>query len=151
MNAAMLCAVPWWAQGLAIIFIAVCVILVLLVLLQKGRGGGLASAFGGEGGQSAFGSKTGDVFTWITISVVVAFGLLAIILTKFYKPAEMEENLPGRPVVEAPQDIPAEQPAEPAAQPEAEPAKAAAEEAAAETAQTPVAADEAPVQDTESK
>ena len=34
---------------------------------QKGRGGGLASAFGGAGGNTAFGSKTGDVLTWISI------------------------------------------------------------------------------------
>lgn len=98
MNAAMLCAVPWWAQGLAIIFIVVCVFLILLVLLQKGRGGGLSSAFGGEGGQSAFGSKTGDVFTWITISVVVAFGLLAMILTKTYKPDNSDELIGGQSV-----------------------------------------------------
>ncbi|MBN2842342.1 MAG: preprotein translocase subunit SecG [Sedimentisphaerales bacterium] len=106
----MLCAVPWWANGLAIIFVAVCVLLVLLVLLQKGRGGGLASAFGGEGGQSAFGSKTGDVFTWITIGVVVTFGLLAIILAKYYKPAEMEENVNTGSNVVAPQDLPAAEP-----------------------------------------
>ncbi len=112
MNAAMLCAVPWWANGLAIIFVAVCVLLVLLVLLQKGRGGGLASAFGGEGGQSAFGSKTGDVFTWITIGVVVAFGLLAIVLAKFYKPAEIEENVNTGSNVVAPQDLPAAEPTE---------------------------------------
>ncbi|RLS51073.1 MAG: preprotein translocase subunit SecG, partial [Planctomycetota bacterium] len=37
--------------------------LILLVLIQRGRGGGLAGAFGGAGGQSAFGTKAGDVFT----------------------------------------------------------------------------------------
>ena len=41
--------------------------LILLVMLQRGRGGGLSGAFGGAGGQSAFGTKTGDVFTKITI------------------------------------------------------------------------------------
>ena len=40
--------------------------LILLVLIQRGRGGGLAGAFGGMGGQSAFGTKAGDVFTKIT-------------------------------------------------------------------------------------
>ena len=50
-------------------FLLVCgrVFLILLILIQRGRGGGLAGAFGGMGGQSAFGTKAGDVFTRITI------------------------------------------------------------------------------------
>lgn len=43
------------------------VFLILLVLVQRGRGGGLSGAFGGVGGSSAFGAKAGDVFTKITI------------------------------------------------------------------------------------
>jgi len=43
--------------------------LILLVLIQRGRGGGLAGALGGMGGQSAFGTKAGDVFTKITVGV----------------------------------------------------------------------------------
>ena len=49
--------------------------LILLVLIQRGRGGGLAGAFGGLGGQSAFGTKAGDLFTRITI-VVATFWIL---------------------------------------------------------------------------
>lgn len=52
-------------------------LLILVVLLQRGRGGGLAGAFGGLGGQSAFGTKAGDVFTKITIGLVTAWVLLA--------------------------------------------------------------------------
>jgi len=63
---------------LLILFLFVCVILTLLVLMQKGRGGGLASAFGGMGGGSAFGAKTGDVLTWATSIVFGVFLLLAI-------------------------------------------------------------------------
>ena len=97
MFATMLCAVPWWAQGFAILFIAVCLVLIALVLLQKGRGGGLTAAFGGEGGQSAFGSKTGDVFTWVTIVVVVAFFLIAVLLSLGYKPASLDETIDAGP------------------------------------------------------
>jgi preprotein translocase subunit SecG len=50
--------------------------LIGLILLQRGRGGGLAGAFGGIGGQSAFGTKAGDVFTRITIGVASAWILL---------------------------------------------------------------------------
>ena len=42
------------------------VFLILLVLVQRGRGGGLTGALGGAGGQSAFGAKAGDVFTRVT-------------------------------------------------------------------------------------
>jgi preprotein translocase subunit SecG len=51
--------------------------LIFVILLQRGRGGGLAGAFGGLGGQSAFGTKAGDVFTVITIVTVVIWVILA--------------------------------------------------------------------------
>lgn len=53
--------------------------LILLVLIQRGRGGGLAGALGGMGGQSAFGAKAGDVFTKITIGVAAFWIVLCII------------------------------------------------------------------------
>jgi preprotein translocase subunit SecG len=53
--------------------------LILLVLIQRGRGGGLAGAFGGAGGQSAFGTKAGDVFTKITVGVAAFWILLCIL------------------------------------------------------------------------
>jgi preprotein translocase subunit SecG len=61
-------------------FILVCLMLIGLILIQKGRGGGLASAFGGAGGQTAFGSKTGDVLTWATSVVFAVFVVLAVTL-----------------------------------------------------------------------
>jgi preprotein translocase subunit SecG len=63
-----------------ILFILICIFLILLVLIQKGRGGGLAGAFGGMGGNTAFGSKTGDVLTWATSVVFGVFIVLAIVL-----------------------------------------------------------------------
>ena len=61
-----------------VLFIIVCLFLILLVLIQKGRGGGLSNAFGGGGGNTAFGSKTGDVLTWATSIVFGVFMLLAV-------------------------------------------------------------------------
>ncbi|HEV3006913.1 MAG TPA: preprotein translocase subunit SecG [Pirellulales bacterium] len=52
--------------------------LIVLILLQRGRGGGLAGALGGMGGQSAFGSKAGDVFTRVTSGVAIFWILLCI-------------------------------------------------------------------------
>lgn len=47
------------------------IFLILLVLVQRGRGGGLAGALGGMGGSSALGTKAGDTFTRITIGAVI--------------------------------------------------------------------------------
>lgn len=70
-----------WTQSLlTVVLIAISALLMLVILVQKGRGGGLSGAFGGGGGGStAFGTKTGDVFTWITIALASLFVLLAII------------------------------------------------------------------------
>jgi preprotein translocase subunit SecG len=57
--------------------------LILLVLVQRGRGGGLAGAFGGLGGQSAFGTKAGDLFTRITIGVAFVWILLCMAAVKW--------------------------------------------------------------------
>ena len=62
------------------IFLFFCFIMILLVLVQKGRGGGLSGAFGGAGGNTAFGAKTGDVLTWATSVVFALFVILAVVL-----------------------------------------------------------------------
>ena len=67
---------------LAILMILTAIFLILLVLIQRGRGGGLAGAFGGMGGQSAFGTKAGDLFTRITIGVAAFWIVLCIVTLK---------------------------------------------------------------------
>jgi preprotein translocase subunit SecG len=56
--------------------------LILLVLIQRGKGGGLAGAFGGAGGSSAFGSRAGDTFTRITIYTAAIWILLIMFMIK---------------------------------------------------------------------
>lgn len=60
--------------------------LIVLVLLQRGRGGGLAGALGGMGGQSAFGTKAGDMFTRITIYLAAAWICLCAASVKYFTP-----------------------------------------------------------------
>lgn len=61
------------------LFVFSCLLLIGLVLIQKGRGGGLSSSFGGgSGGHTAFGSKTGDVLTWATSILFALFIVLAV-------------------------------------------------------------------------
>jgi preprotein translocase subunit SecG len=54
------------------------VLLVCVILIQRGKGGGLAGAFGGVGGSSAFGTKAGDVFTHITLGMAGVWILLCM-------------------------------------------------------------------------
>jgi preprotein translocase subunit SecG len=61
-------------------FLFLCLFMILLILIQKGRGGGISSAFGGGGGNTAFGAKTGDVLTWATSIVFALFVILAVVL-----------------------------------------------------------------------
>lgn len=63
-----------------ILFLGLCLLFALLILIQKGRGGGISAAFGGAGGNTAFGSKTGDVLTWATSVVFLLFLILCVVL-----------------------------------------------------------------------
>ncbi len=133
----------------AVLFVLVGIILVLLILIQKGRGGGLSAAFGGGMASGLLGSKTGDFLTWATITVVSVFLVLAVLLAKFYKPdtefggaapgtsQPATKSAPAQPSAEAPQPapeqpVPAEQPgantgaAAPQSQPPATPPGGAA-------------------------
>lgn len=76
-------AFSWFnlARNLLIaLFVLSCLLLIGMVLLQKGRGGGISSAFGGAMGSSPFGTKTGDVFTWITVVLAGIFLVGAMVL-----------------------------------------------------------------------
>ena len=83
---------------LGTLFVVICVLLIIVVLLQKGRGGGLGAAFGGMG-SSAFGARTGDVFTWVTIVLTGLFLLLAVATTLLYRPPP---DTVDRPVFDPP-------------------------------------------------
>ena len=108
-----LAQMAWKHYLVSILFILICLLLMLVILLQKGRGGGLSGAFGGVGGHSAFGAKTGDVFTWITVALAAGFVLVACIGTFVFVPEPLEiappPSLlpPGEAVPEA-DDVPDE-------------------------------------------
>ena len=67
---------------LGIVLLLTALFLILIVLVQRGRGGGLTGALGGPGGQSAFGSKAGDLFTKITVWVAGFWIVLCIVSIK---------------------------------------------------------------------
>jgi len=84
----------------AVLFVVCAVVLVLVILIQKGRGGGLSAAFGGGMASGILGSKTGDFLTWVTIVAVGVFLMLAVVMAKFYKPTltDFGEGPGQRPV-----------------------------------------------------
>jgi preprotein translocase subunit SecG len=111
---------------LAVLFAICCVVLILVILIQKGKGGGLSSAFAGGMASGLLGSKTGDVLTWVTISVVGIFLFAALVLDKWWKPtmSRAEQNpapitstergtRPGRPAPAAPEQQAPAAPAQP--------------------------------------
>jgi len=77
------------------LFVAICLLLIVVVLFQKGRGGGLAGAFGGAGGHSAFGAKTGDVFTWVTVALTAMYVTVAVIGNFTFKPDNPVDEQPA--------------------------------------------------------
>lgn len=114
-----------------VLFVLVCLAIVLIVLLQKGRGGGIGGAFGGGGGAgSLLGTKTGDFLTWVTICLIAAFLVLAVLMGKFLRPGTPDLALPAAPVT-APAESATEAPTMPeATTPADEQAPAAAQEPA---------------------
>jgi preprotein translocase subunit SecG len=65
---------------LSIIHIFVCAFLIMVVLLQQGRGGGLGSAFGGASQQVFGGRGAGNFMTRVTWSCAVVFILTSVSL-----------------------------------------------------------------------
>ena len=78
----------WVPTALNWVLLLLGVFLILLVLIQRGKGGGLAGAFGGVGGSSAFGSRAGDLFTRITIGVAAVWILLIMLQVKVVQSTE---------------------------------------------------------------
>ena len=100
-------AVSFFMNLVAIVFVICAVVLMLVVLIQKGKGGGLGAAFGGGLASGILGSKTGDFLTWVTIAMVGVFLTLAVVMAKFYKPGIGDFGA-GQP--QPTQQLPAQQP-----------------------------------------
>jgi preprotein translocase subunit SecG len=102
---------------LTIVHVIVCLFLVIVVLLQSGKAGDIASAFGGMGSQAVFGPRTGaNLMTRLTTIAAALFMVsslsLAIVATRGAG-GSTSSVLKDRPTVDTsrPQaPIPAQQP-----------------------------------------
>jgi preprotein translocase subunit SecG len=86
---------------LAFFFAVFGILLMGVILLQRGKGVGLSGAFGGTGGHTAFGAKTGDFLMWVTVAgagVLLAFCIILnyiFVPTKPAAPAAAPAPVPG--------------------------------------------------------
>lgn len=114
----------------AFLYVLVCFVLLLVVLVQQGKAGDIASAFGGGGSQAAFGARSGATLltkvTWVcaTLFVLGAIGLSIIgvrgpgsVVGAVPVPESQQQSTPA-----APAPAPAETPAQPAPEQPAQPA-----------------------------
>jgi preprotein translocase subunit SecG len=91
------------SAGITILSISLVIVSVLmagLILLQKNRGAGLSGAFGGVGGHSAFGTKTGDMLTWVTVGLAVVFLFLSALGNFVFVPETPLAGLGNAPAPE---------------------------------------------------
>jgi preprotein translocase subunit SecG len=66
---------------ITILHVLLCVFLILVVLLQAGKGGGMGLAFGSSGAQTVFGgSGAGNFLTRVTAGIAAAFMLTSLTL-----------------------------------------------------------------------
>lgn len=78
---------------LNVLVLVVGLFLILLVLIQRGKGGGLIGALGGSGGSSPFGSRAGDAFTRITIYVALVWLFLTMAQVKVIQFAMLQQAI----------------------------------------------------------
>jgi preprotein translocase subunit SecG len=96
------------------LFVLVCLILSLVILLQQGRGGDIASAFGGSSSQAAFGARSGATLLTKATSIAAAlFMILALALSIIGNrgTSSVVSGLPAPPPAAKPAALPAPRPA----------------------------------------
>src|SRR5271155_2952744 len=74
----------WLTVLITIVHVVVCFFLIAVVLLQSGKSGDLAAAFGGQGSQTAFGPRgAASVLSRATTWSAIIFMLTSITLSIF--------------------------------------------------------------------
>ncbi|WP_321371697.1 preprotein translocase subunit SecG [uncultured Desulfuromusa sp.] len=85
--------------------IIVSIALIVIVLLQMGKGAQAGASFGAGGSQAMFGSTGGNFMSKVTVAAAVIFMLTSLSLAYFYGSATSKSVMPSS--VEAPITTPA--------------------------------------------
>src|SRR5206468_4995403 len=106
--------------ALVVLYVFICFFLVLVVLVQQGKGADIAGAFGGGGTQTAFGARGATTLLHkLTTGAFIGFIVLSLALTVLQareKPSVVKgqpQKINARGVFPAPKSAPAGQPAGP--------------------------------------
>ena len=118
---------------LYVVEVAVCLLLALVVMLQKPKEGGLGGVIGGGMAEAAFGADAGNVLIKVTVWLGAIFLINTLVLARLTStihtktlmndvaaPAPIQQQLPDLPAANIPAPAPAPAPAAPA--PAAKPA-----------------------------
>jgi preprotein translocase subunit SecG len=83
---------------IATVFVVNCLVLLLVILIQQGKAGDMASAFGGGSSQAAFGARTGATLltkvTWVSASLFFV-GALALSIVSTRGPGSVIGSVPA--------------------------------------------------------
>jgi preprotein translocase subunit SecG len=113
---------------LVVVHIIVCIALIMIVLLQTGKGADMGVAFGGGGSQTLFGSTGASTFlSKATTVAAIVFMLTSLVLAYMsshrtadsimpQSPAPIEQTAPATPGEAVPQESSAPAPSAPATQ-----------------------------------
>ncbi len=71
--------IGFWADFFTFLQVAIGLFLIFIIMLQRGKGGGLVGALGGMGGASAFGPKADIQVLKLTIGLAIAWVVMACI------------------------------------------------------------------------
>ena len=93
------------------LFMVVSTVMILVILMQRPKGGGLSAAFGGSSAGSAdslLGGRVGDTLTWVTVVAFVLYLGLAISLNMSAGPGAADVAGPAEAVEASDTNTPVE-------------------------------------------
>lgn len=105
------------AALLSIFFVLVCLLLIFMVVITPSQEGGLASAFGGMGSDSFFGTKAHRHINRFTVFLAVAFVLIAMVINWRNARAGVSPEEKKSIITEGAKETPAPPPAPPPSNP----------------------------------
>ena len=92
---------------LTVLHVMVCIVIVVVVLLQRGKGAEIGAVFGGGASSTVFGSRgAGNFLTKITTGAAITFMCTSLALAYFSADARQGERLFDPGEVEAPGEAP---------------------------------------------